>query len=163
VANLACWKQIVALALLTSAVGAPGFAFAQQPSQSQISAIKKACRSDYQEHCANVPTGGSAALSCLQQNAPSLSQPCQTALGAIGGAGSSQSAPSSRPAPRASGTAASPREEAGLVRESCGMDYRTYCRGVRPGGGRGIACLKDNGQSLSPGCQQALMSLQRDR
>jgi hypothetical protein len=56
------------------------------PTQGQVAAIRQACRADYQAHCASVPTGGSAALACLQQNAQSLSAPCQQALGAVGGA-----------------------------------------------------------------------------
>src|SRR6266851_7451347 len=62
-----------------------GPALAQKPTQAQIGAIRQACRSDYQTYCSNVPTGGSAALACLQQNAQSLSAPCQQALGAASG------------------------------------------------------------------------------
>jgi hypothetical protein len=36
-------------------------------------------------HCSNVPTGGPAALNCLQQNAQTASAPCQQALSVIGG------------------------------------------------------------------------------
>jgi hypothetical protein len=57
---------------------------AQQPTQAQIIAIRQACRADYQAHCATVPTGGAAALQCLQQNAQSVSAACQHALSAIG-------------------------------------------------------------------------------
>src|SRR5215472_3313538 len=51
-----------------------------QPSQAQTDAIRQACRNDYMAHCSAVRTGGPAALSCLQQNATSLSQHCQQAL-----------------------------------------------------------------------------------
>ena len=71
---------------------------AQQPSPAQASAIRQSCRADYQAHCASVPTGGSAALACLQQNAASLSPACQQALRAAGG-GSAAAAPATlRPA-----------------------------------------------------------------
>ena len=73
-----------------------GTASAQQPSSAQAAAIRSACRADYQSHCASVPTGGSAALECLMQNAPSLSPGCQQALNAVqGGTGG---APTSTPA-----------------------------------------------------------------
>ncbi len=49
------------------------------------------------------------------------------------------------------------RDEFRLTREACGPDYRTYCQGVQPGGGRALTCLEANAQSLSPGCRQALM------
>jgi hypothetical protein len=48
--------------------------------------IRQACRGDYMAHCSSVPTGGAAALTCLRQNVASLSQPCQQALNAVGGA-----------------------------------------------------------------------------
>jgi len=68
----------------TNQAAAPPPAQAQQPTQAQIATIRQTCRIDYQAHCATVPTGGAAALQCLQQNAQSLSAPCQQALGAIG-------------------------------------------------------------------------------
>src|SRR5258708_33070828 len=41
---------------------------AKKPSGAQVAAIRSACRSDYQKVCAGVPTGGSAALQCLEKN-----------------------------------------------------------------------------------------------
>jgi hypothetical protein len=43
-----------------------------------------------------------------------------------------------------------------LMRRSCGGDFRAYCQGVRPGGGRGLACLAENQSRLSPSCRDAL-------
>ena len=51
-----------------------------------MSAIKSACRSDYQQNCAGVPTGGAAALSCLEKNKANLSANCQKAVSAASGA-----------------------------------------------------------------------------
>jgi hypothetical protein len=45
------------------------------------------------------------------------------------------------------------------ARQACAADYHTYCSDVRPGGGRILACLKQNADKLSQGCQQALASL----
>jgi hypothetical protein len=75
--------QTWGLVALLAALAAP--ALAQQPTSAQAGAIRQACRSDYQAHCASVPTGGSAALACLQQNAASLSPGCQQAVKAVGG------------------------------------------------------------------------------
>jgi len=55
------------------------------------------------------------------------------------------------------------REKAAMLRRSCAMDYRALCRGVQPGGGRALACLQDNSQSLSPRCRDALMAAQGGR
>ncbi|MGH7156177.1 MAG: cysteine rich repeat-containing protein, partial [Acetobacteraceae bacterium] len=86
------WRAL-ALAVCFAATAAP--AWAQQPTQAQSNAIRQACRADYQAHCASVPTGGSASLACLQQNAASLSPGCQSALAAIGS--STATAPASPP------------------------------------------------------------------
>ena len=136
----------------------------QQPSQAQLNAIRQACRGDYQTYCSSVPTGGKAALACLQQNAASLSPPCQNAVGAIGGHPATQSTPvSPQPNMPEQRPPASMREEAALIRRACGADYRRLCRGIRPGEGRGIACLRDNEASLSSPCQHALMSASQSR
>jgi Cysteine rich repeat len=159
-------------AVLLMALSAP--AFAQAPSQAQAAAIRQACRADYQAHCASVPTGGSAALNCLQQNVTSLSAPCRQAVTAVGGAASSAStAPASagaapvQPAPAAAPQAAhppmSPREQAMLLRQACGFDFRRYCSGVPFGGGRVISCLEGNADRLSPRCGTTLQAMRRSR
>jgi hypothetical protein len=141
-----------------------GPAASQQPSQTQLNAIRQSCRGDYQSHCSGVPTGGKPALACLQQNAASLSRACQQAVGALGSGAAPQSRPGqSGQAGPESPPQMSPREEIALMRQSCGADYRALCRGVRPGEGRGISCLRDNEASLSPGCQHALMSASQGR
>jgi Cysteine rich repeat len=54
---------------------AAGTTKAKKPSGAQVAAIRSACRSDYQKVCAGVPTGGSAALSCLEKNKSKVSAP----------------------------------------------------------------------------------------
>ena len=66
-------------------VAAP-LAHAQQPTSAQANAIRQSCRADFQANCAGVPTGGQAALACLQQNAAKASPACQQALRAVGDA-----------------------------------------------------------------------------
>ena len=71
----------IALALALSgllALATPSLA--QQPTQAQISEIRSACRGDYMANCAGVPTGGRAALQCLQEHAGSVSAGCRNAL-----------------------------------------------------------------------------------
>jgi hypothetical protein len=155
---------------------------AQQPSQAQASAIRQACRADYQAHCASVPTGGSEALNCLKENAASLSSPCQRAVAAVGGTKPSAQgrAPAAAPAtpppaPSAAAPAApatptyrapppmSPRQEAFLLRRACGQDFQAYCGDVPPGGGRIIACLEENRPYLSRQCRSAIASARQGR
>jgi hypothetical protein len=136
-----------------------GSALAQKPSQAQTNAIRQSCRADYQSYCSSVPTGGQAALSCLQQNAASLSPSCHKAVAAVGTGAAAPSPYATQPPP----PAASPRQEAAILRQACRMDYRAHCSGVQPGDGRALACLRENGPSLSRGCQSALISLKQQR
>ena len=46
--------------------------------------------------------------------------------------------------------------KAQALKQACATDYKTLCSGVQPGGGRIIACLKQNADKLSPTCKQAL-------
>ncbi|MGO6704675.1 hypothetical protein ACCS33_35635, partial [Rhizobium ruizarguesonis] len=62
------------------------------------------------------------------------------------------------PAPRAMMPAFSPREELMILRETCGSDFQALCRTVPLGGGRAIACLRDNLQRVSPACHRVLTS-----
>lgn len=66
-----------------AAVGNASLAAAAQPTQAQASAIRGSCRSDYQANCSSVPTGGSAALECLEKNVAKLSAACQQAVRAV--------------------------------------------------------------------------------
>jgi hypothetical protein len=131
-----------------------------RPSKAQISHIRQACRADYRAHCAGV-TAGASGLACLKDNVASLSAPCRLALGdaAVG------NTPQAPPAPTVSDElpVVSPREEIFIMRSACGPDFRTYCEGLRPGGGRVIGCLQANRASLSPRCQRALLALRTRR
>ena len=64
----------------TKAAATPG-----KPSSAQIAAIRSNCRSDYPKVCAGVPTGGAAALECLEKNKAKLSAACGKAVAAAGG------------------------------------------------------------------------------
>ena len=138
---------------------------AHQPTQAQRNAVKSACQRDFMAQCSGVTPGGAEALSCLQQHNAALSAPCQQAVAALGGsagstpaAGGAAATAATSPAPQAMMPAFSPREELMILRETCGLDFRALCRMVPLGGGRGIACLRDNLQRVSPACHRVLTS-----
>jgi hypothetical protein len=158
--------------ILLGLAGWSGPAAAQQPSQEQISAIRSACRADFQAQCAGVQPGGQAALACLKKNVAALSPACQKAVTAVGGAAApaveppattaAAVPPPAAPAPAArSATAAPPavplRVELAILRRACGQDFQANCPGVRPGGGQVMACLAANEASLSPRCRRELV------
>lgn len=45
-----------------------------------------------------------------------------------------------------------------LMRD-CRADYRKFCRGTQPGGGRIADCLKQHQAELSPSCQASIVTL----
>ena len=155
----------------TSATKAAASTGAKKPSDAQIAAIRSSCRADYPKVCAGVPTGGEAALSCLDKNKTKVSASCQQALNAASGGGAAPAkggapAAATAAAPAAAPTAAPapvlvlrpmrPAEELFVVRSACGGDVRALCGGVAPGGGRIIQCLATQVASISPACKEVL-------
>lgn len=141
---------------------------ANKPTDAQVTAIRSACRSDYQKVCAGVPTGGAPALQCLEKNKAKVSAPCAQAVNAPSGGAAPASGGT---APVAGGTAAAapaaapavivlrpmrPREELFVLRSACSGDVRTLCGGVAPGGGRIMQCLATRAGSISPACKAVL-------
>ena len=154
------------------------------PTQAQQNAIRSSCQTDYRTYCSSVPTGGSAALQCLQKNVASLSSSCQQAVKAASG-GSATAAPADSAAPAATTTAPAatapaatapatapapsskppvivvlkPGQEIAVMREACGADYRAHCADVRIIGGGALSCLVSHSASLSATCKSALGEL----
>lgn len=143
---------------------------AGQPTSAQVSAIRSACRSDYPKVCAGVPTGGAPALQCLERNKAKLSAGCEKAVSAASGGGvaTATAATAAGAAPAAAVATAPaaptvivlrpmrPREELFVLRSACGVDVRSICGGVAPGGGRIVQCLATNAAQLSPPCKDVL-------
>ena len=164
-------KPAAAGAPAKTATAAPG----KKPSSAQIAAVKSNCRSDYMKVCSSVTPGGAAALQCLEKNEARLSPSCKKAVAAAAGGGAAPAAagatanaapeaPAAGAAPAGAAPAAAPLvlrpmrpiEVLGVMRSACGVDARTLCAGVPPGGGRIISCLVEQSASLSPACRDVL-------
>lgn len=169
-------KRVAALwtlvAVIVFAVAMPGFS--QQPTDEQRSAIRSACRSDYEANCASVPPGGVASLQCLQTNMAKLSGACKQAVNAIEPAAAT---PKAEPAPataapaKAATPAATPKAAAGTpaqkptdaqtaaIRNACRSDYQKNCASVPPGGAASLQCLQKSMPKLSSSCQKAVSAV----
>jgi hypothetical protein len=143
----------------------------KKPGDAQVAAIRSSCRSDYQKVCAGVPTGGQAALQCLEKNKAKVSASCQQAVNAASGgtaaparggtpaaaaAAAPTAAPAAAPAPVLVLRPMRPREELFVLRSACGGDVRALCGGIQPGGGRIVQCLASQAASISPACKEVL-------
>lgn len=153
-------------------------AFSQAPTDAQRSAIRSACRADYEAHCASVPPGGMASLQCLQKNMSSLAPGCQSAVRAVEAtaepkadankADTAPTEPAAKPAAEAPAAAAAPKAAAATparkpssaqvaaIRSACRADYQRNCASVPPGGAASLNCLEQNKAKLSASCQQAV-------
>ena len=78
------------------------------------------------------------------------------ALAATAAPVSAQTAPPSASAPAAEASASGGGRQA---MAACRDDIKSLCAGVENGGGRKIACLKENQAKLSTGCQSAIQSV----
>jgi hypothetical protein len=161
-------------------------ASAQVPTPSQRQALRSNCVSDYRANCATVPTGGMAALVCLEQHVDKLSPACKSAVLAAEGqpapaaaapAAAEKPAPSNKeakkaikppstPAPAAADTTAEPPPrhvlpfflEVRIAARACATDFRLLCPGVPLGHGNAIFCLKVHAHRLDPACRNALIA-----
>ena len=140
-------------------------AAAQQPTKGQTNTLRSACRNDFIAHCSNVKPSGSAALTCLQRNAASLSSACRTAVSAVGaGSAPARAAPRLTPpaaaVPPSEPTKAAVRQstkgEASALRSSCRSDFKAHCSNVNPSGSAALTCLQRNAASLSSACRTAV-------
>lgn len=140
---------------------------AGKPTDAEVAAIRTACRSDYQKVCAGVPTGGAAALQCLEKNKAKVSAACQQAVSAAGGSAapaagaatattSPGAAPAPAPAPALVLRPMLPREEFFVLKSACSSDVRALCSGVAASRGRIMQCLATQAASISPACRQVL-------
>jgi cysteine rich repeat protein len=166
--NVAARNALLAAALFATATPA----LAQAPTDAQKSAIRSACRSDYEAHCSSVTPGGAEALQCLQKNMSSLSSGCQSAVRAIepAAAPKTEAAPAApkagtAPAAKPAATTAAPKAAAAkqpnnaqvsAIKSACGSDYPKVCAGVQPGGAAALECLEKNKEKVSPACEKAV-------
>ena len=85
------------------------------------------CAADVKKFCGDVKPGQGAIAKCMKAHEAELPPACREASKA-----------------RA--------EKAERVREECRADAEKFCKGIAPGGGRILACLKAREAELQPAC-----------
>jgi hypothetical protein len=87
-----------------------------------------ACKADAEKLCKDVRTGGGRIIACLKSHKSELPPACQEKL-AVG------------------------KAKGEKVHEGCQPDVDRFCKGIKPGEGRIIACLKSHEAELAPACK----------
>jgi len=85
------------------------------------------CAADVKKFCGDVKPGQGAIARCMKAHEAELSPACRESSKA-----------------RA--------EKAERVREECKADAEKFCKGIAPGGGRILSCLKSRQPELQPAC-----------
>jgi hypothetical protein len=85
------------------------------------------CAADAKKFCGNVQPGGGRIAKCMKSHEAELSPACQSEVKRV-------------------------EERAEQVRQECKADAERFCKGIRPGGGRILACLKSHQAELAPAC-----------
>jgi len=89
------------------------------------------CAADAKKFCGDVQPGQGRIAQCMKAHQAELSPACQAEIKA-----------------RAA--------QAERVRNECKGDVEKFCKGVAPGGGRILSCLKSKQAELSPACAEDL-------
>ena len=95
------------------------------------SAKKRPCAEDIERLCPGVKPAHGGIVRCLKEHQAQLSEACRNHIHARRAKWNERS-------------------------KACRADVRTLCKGVKPGGGRLLSCLKEHGAELSPACKAEL-------
>ncbi|HET7764918.1 MAG TPA: cysteine rich repeat-containing protein [Burkholderiales bacterium] len=85
------------------------------------------CAEDAKKFCGDEKPGGGRIARCMKRHESELSPACQ-------------------------GQMKKAEERLEQVKEECNADAKKFCKGIRPGQGRILACLKSHQSELAPAC-----------
>jgi len=85
------------------------------------------CAPDAKKFCGDEKPGGGRIAKCMKSHEAELSPACQAEMKKA-------------------------EERIEQVKQECGADAKKFCQGIRPGGGRILACLKSHQSELAPAC-----------
>lgn len=122
--------QIVAYAAIS---------FGATPALAQ--SVWEACTAEIEAHCSAVEPGHGRIAACLYAHETELSEPCDAATGEM------------------SDMIDMFFDTVHRVHSACGADAAEHCSDVSVGGGRMLACLRENANSVSAGCTQVIETI----
>jgi len=122
-------RNVLLATLCASLVVATGGSFAQQSPQKGVKAGgERVCQEDAKKFCGNVRPGGGRIYNCLAGHSAELAPACRERL-----------------------TAAKARFDEFV--KACKSDADKYCKGITPGAGRILSCLKGREADLTADCR----------
>ena len=86
------------------------------------------CSEDAKKFCGNEKPGGGRIAKCMKSHETEVSPACQSAMKAA-------------------------EQRIQEVREECKGDAEKFCKGIKPGQGRILSCLKSHQAELAPACK----------
>jgi hypothetical protein len=121
-----------AFVLMVLALSAAGIATGVHAQGSMEKKVDKAykegpCSNDLKKYCARVKPGEGRVAKCMADNFRKLEPACQ-------------------------GKVQAALDKLGSMAKACKADTEKFCKGIRPGEGRVLSCLKGRESDLSPGC-----------
>ncbi len=128
-------RKIIAGSLVVAALLVGGRATA---AESLVDTLKKACNKELTTFCKGVPQGQGRILACLYAFEDKVSDKCIYAL-----YDASLQLEQAVAAVKYAAT-------------QCKDDLQKFCADVKPGQGRGLACLQKNDKNVSQTCKDAL-------
>lgn len=105
---------------------------------SPAAAHPESCKADLEKHCKGVAPGGGRLVQCLRDHRKDLAPECKKDLEEV-------------------------REDMKEVKDACKADVDKLCKGVEPGEGRILACLRKNQKSVSAECKKELEDARKHR
>jgi hypothetical protein len=118
-------NTLISTAIVLSAAALATGALAQDSAKAAKG--QGPCAEDAKKFCGDMKRGGGRIAKCMKENQAQLSPACQDAMKKA-------------------------EERIEQVKEECKGDVEKFCKGIKPGQGRILACLKSHQSELAPAC-----------
>jgi hypothetical protein len=122
-------SALVSIVLALSAAGIATGAHAQGSMEKKVDKAYKEgpCSNDLKKYCARVKPGDGRIAKCMADHFREITPGCQSTVQAA-------------------------LDKLGSVATACKAEAQKFCKGIRPGEGRILSCLKGRQSDLSPAC-----------